>query len=148
VSAGGVTTHTAEKAYRLVLDHVGASNYRDVVDNLIINDVKKGEASCTAVGNEIGYINKPSDIAQALPELKDNPYPNLKLDASRPIKDTDGDGMPDDWETAYNLDPNDKLDGNAKSMDIHGQYTNLEMYINGLVHDIMMRCRENGTIMN
>jgi hypothetical protein len=148
VSAGGVTTHTAEKAYRLVLDHVGASNYRDVVDNLIINDVKKGEASCTAVGNEIGYINKPSDIAQALPELKDNPYPNLKLDASRPIKDTDGDGMPDDWETAYNLDPNDKLDGNAKSMDIHGQYTNLEMYINGLVHDIMMRCRENGTVMN
>ena len=43
---------------------------------------------------------------------------------------TDGDGMPDDWETANGLNPNDPSDANG---DCTGDgYTNIEKYINGI----------------
>ena len=44
--------------------------------------------------------------------------------------------MPDDWETASGLDPNNAEDRNDTNLSIDG-YTNLEMYINSLVTDIM-----------
>ena len=48
----------------------------------------------------------------------------------QPYKDTDMDGMPDDWETANGLNPNDPGDANG---DINGDgYTNIEKYINGI----------------
>ena len=44
--------------------------------------------------------------------------------------DTDGDGMPDEWEKQYGLNPNDPADANG---DINGDgYTNIEKYINGI----------------
>ncbi|MBO5015653.1 MAG: pectate lyase, partial [Bacteroidaceae bacterium] len=123
-----------------VLAWVGACNYRDVIDQLIVGDVKDGKASCTASGNSPGYINTPSDIAQALPELGVNPYPPLKRDTTVDVKDTDGDGMPDSWEKKYGLNPSDKADGLAQTIDKRAQYTNLEMYLNSLVHHIMKEC--------
>jgi pectate lyase len=42
-------------------------------------------------------------------------------------KDTDGDGMPDDWERQHGLNPNDPADGNAVNSD---GYTMLEHYLN------------------
>ena len=45
--------------------------------------------------------------------------------------DSDHDGMPDKWETAHGLNPNDARDANR---DWNGDgYTNLEKYLNGLV---------------
>lgn len=145
VSSNGLTLHSADEAYNKVLAYVGACNYRDVVDELIISDVKNGKASCTASGNKAGYINTPSDIAQALPQLAANPYPQLNTDTSVSVKDSDGDGMPDEWENMYGLNPADKSDGNAKTVDVRGQYTNFEMYLNGLVHSIMEACSQGGT---
>jgi pectate lyase len=58
-------------------------------------------------------------------------WPTLRsLVASEPAKDTDGDGMPDEWEERHGLNPNDPKDGNA----IAGAdgYTNLEKYLNSL----------------
>lgn len=133
----GVTTHTADEAYAKVLQYVGACNYRDAVDRLILDDVKEGKASCTAAGNKEGYINTPADILNALPELGTNPYPELKRDISVDVTDTDGDGVPDSWERAHGLDPKDVTDGTAKTIDVHGAYTNLEMYLNSLVKDFM-----------
>lgn len=44
--------------------------------------------------------------------------------------DTDGDGMPDEWEKANGLNPNDASDANG---DCNGDgYTNIEKYINGI----------------
>ena len=45
--------------------------------------------------------------------------------------DSDHDGIPDDWEKAHGLNPNDPADANK---DLNGDgYTNLEKYLNSLV---------------
>ena len=147
VTTGGLTQHSAKVAYNKVLSYVGACNYRDIIDELILSDVKNGKASCTATGNSQGYINTPTEISQALPELATNPYPLLKQNTNVDVKDTDGDGIPDAWEKTYQLNPNDKADGTSKTVDKRGQYTNLEMYLNSLVHDIMVGCTQGGTMV-
>ena len=54
-------------------------------------------------------------------------YPEYK---GTPYVDTDGDGMPDEWEIANGLNPNDPSDANK---DCTGDgYTNIEKYINGI----------------
>lgn len=147
VATNNVTTHSADDAYEKVLEYVGACNYRDAVDLLILGDVKNGLASCSASSNSagIGYINTPKDILMALPELKDDPYPVLKIDTSIDMTDTDGDGMTDDFEIEFGLNPADADDGNAKTLDPDGNYTNLEMYLHILVKDIMKKQIEGGT---
>jgi len=55
--------------------------------------------------------------------------------------DTDNDGMPDEWELARGLDPDDPTDGNGdRDHDgngdrDHDMYTNIEEYINSLALD-------------
>ncbi|HYH56906.1 MAG TPA: hypothetical protein VD772_09860, partial [Anseongella sp.] len=54
-------------------------------------------------------------------------YPEYK---GEPYRDTDKDGMPDEWESRYGLDPDDASDASG---DINGDgYTNIEKYINGI----------------
>ena len=115
-----VTTQTAEEAYRLVLAHAGASLHRDALDNVIVRDVREGKATYTGDHCAPGIINTQDDV-----KLGNSPWPELKsLPAPR---DTDGDGMPDDWERQHGLNPNDANDGNAVGAD---GYTNLEYYLN------------------
>lgn len=133
------TEHSAQEAYQAVLNYAGACNYRDAIDELVLSDVKEGKATCTASGNKPGYINEPEDVLQALSELGDNPYPELAKDTSHDVTDTDGDGMPDAFETAYGLDANNPDDGNANTLDPAGKYTNLEMYLHSLVQDIIKK---------
>ena len=115
-----VTTQTAEDAYQLVLAHAGASLHRDALDNVIVRDVREGKATYTGEGCDPGIINIQDDV-----KLGNSPWPELK---SLPApKDTDGDGMPDDWERQHGLNPNDANDGNAVGAD---GYTNLEYYLN------------------
>lgn len=51
--------------------------------------------------------------------------------------DTDNDGMPDVWETANGLNPNDASDAKTYTLDPKGWYPNIEVYANSLVEDIM-----------
>ncbi len=43
-----------------------------------------------------------------------------------PPQDTDGDGMPDEWEKAHGLNPKDPSDASRKGAD---GYTNIEKYL-------------------
>jgi hypothetical protein len=71
-----------------------------------------------------------------LPDTQDDvggwdDYPQVRRDASF---DTDGDGLPNEWETAHGLNPQspagDFADANA---DPDGDgYTNLDDYLHGL----------------
>ena len=129
VITGDITTHTAQVAYEKVLANVGASLYRDAVDTRHAEEAKNGTATYSgSVSGAQGQLDKVSD--QGTYELEST---------SRPTNfDTDQDGIPDDWEIANGLNPNDKNDGNAKNIDTEkGWYTNLEVYLNSLVESIM-----------
>ena len=48
----------------------------------------------------------------------------------QPYEDSDGDGMPNDWEKRYGLNPNEAADA---ASDLNGDgYTNIEDFINGI----------------
>lgn len=149
VDAGEVTTHTAQKTYDKILTYCGASLSRDGVDarnmeeartgtttyNGDVAYVKDGKTYATSKTKGIlDFINDPSSATQ---EPKTASYPELET-VSRPNGfDTDGDGIPDEWETANGLNPNDKSDANQKTLDTRGWYSNLEVYLNSLVEHIM-----------
>ena len=126
-----VTTHTAETAYERVLSYVGCSKQRDSYDETMVNDVRDGKATYTAAGNTAGFINSQNDCGG---------WPTLNSTAA--LKDTDGDGMPDEWEIANGLNPNDANDGAVVCAD---GYTNLEHYLNSLVADITEAQNAGGT---
>jgi len=121
-----VTTQTAEEAYKLVLQYAGASLHRDNLDKTIINDTRYGKATYTGTGCKPGIINTQHDIDN------EQPWPVLR-NLKAPL-DTDGDGIPDKWEKAHGLNPNNAEDG--KIITKNG-YTNLELYLNDIVKHIL-----------
>lgn len=128
---GEVTTHSAAEALRKVLAYSGASLYRDEIDARYMEEAKTGTAKYKgSITKSPGIIDKVSDV---------NGYTEANFGtASRPADfDTDKDGIPDAWEIANGLDPNDASDALTYSLDSKGYYTNLEVYANSLVEDIM-----------
>ena len=136
-----VTIMTANRAYQFVLANAGATlPKRDAVDERIIRQVKTNNIEWVDGGDYTDLNNDmvrlkisrrlPADsykmgiiydISQVggLPEYKGVPY-----------TDSDGDGMPDAWESKYGLNPHDPADANG---DLNGDgYTNIEKYINGI----------------
>ena len=104
-----VETDDALTAYERVLADAGATvPIRDAVDERIVNDVINGT----------GWIINDEDEVGGWPILA----------SAAPPADTDHDGMPDGWELAKGLNPDDADDGPEDS-DGDG-YTNVEEYIN------------------
>ncbi|MCD7902028.1 MAG: fimbrillin family protein [Bacteroides sp.] len=134
--ASKVTTHTAAVAYERVLDYAGASLKRDAVDLRAVNDTRTGTATYMTGGN--GSINGYVDTQSAV-----GGWP--VYEAGKVKKDTDGDGIPDSFEDAFGLDKNSAADGNEKTLDPTGRYTNLEIYLHYLVKDIVKGQVEGGT---
>ncbi len=121
-----VTTHKATVAYEKVLKLAGASLKRDAVDTRVTKEAK--DSTYTYTGSKLGGLG----IIDAVSDVGGYPTYNS---ATKPT-DTDGDGMPDEWETAKGLNPKDASDGAATASDGSG-YTNLELYMNSLVCEIM-----------
>ena len=128
---GEVTTHSAAEAFNKVLAYSGASLYRDEIDARYMEEAKTGTAKYMgSITKSPGIIDKVSDV---------NGYTEANFGkGSRPADfDTDNDGIPDTWETANGLNPNDASDALTYSLDSKGYYTNLEVYANSLVENIM-----------
>ena len=130
---GEITTHSATKAYELVLENAGCNLYRDTVDKRAVDDTRSGTASIMNGGNGStnGYIDTPSATG-GWPDLPSGEAP----------ADTDGDGMPNAWEMEKGLNPAIATDGNLKTVD--GIYTNVEVYINSIVNHLTSN--QNGTL--
>lgn len=125
------TTHTAAQAYDKVLQYAGASLHRDSFDELMVSDTRNGAATYTGSGLSKGMVNSQDDNRPTNAPTDWSAWPTLSTNGS--ITDTDGDGMPDSWETANGLNPNDASDGNKVGDD---GYTMLEVYLNSLVENI------------
>lgn len=128
---GEVTTHSAAQAFSKVLAYGGASLYRDEIDARYMEEAKTRTALYKgSITLSPGIIDKVSDV-------KGYTEANFGT-ATRPADfDTDKDGIPDAWEIANGLDPNDATDALTYSLDSKEYYTNLEVYANSLVEDIM-----------
>ena len=137
-----VTTHTATDAYKKVLAYAGCCLTRDDVDQLIINDTQNGLATHTGSGNHNGMIDSQEDNKPVDADANWSAWPTLNS-TEAPV-DTDGDGMPDSWETANGLDPNNAKDGSIVGED---GYTNLENYLNSIVAEITKGQLEGGTAL-
>lgn len=136
-----VTTHTPQLAYEKVLQYAGASLSRDWVDTLMVYDTKYGVASNTGKGggNVYGIIDSQEDNRPVNAASNWEPWPVL-LSTAAPI-DTDKDGMPDEWEIANSLNPNDATDRNNVNSE---GYTMLELYVNSIVSSIINDQNEGG----
>ena len=145
INAGEVMTQTAEQAYENVLLYVGSSLHRDGVDARYMEEARTGTVTYngdvplpgkTAKSGTKGIIDWVND-----PDGEQNPgvasYPALESTSRPEGFDTDGDGMPNEWETAHGLNPDDPEDGALFTLDTKGWYCNLEVYLSTLVEDIM-----------
>lgn len=103
----------AEDAFYAVMEHAGASRVRDSHDLRIIEQL-------ASLGTKGAFIANEQDVGGI-----------GTLSGADAPADSDGDGMPDEWEKANGTDP-DKADANGDA-DGNG-YTNIEDYVNSLAH--------------
>lgn len=110
----------AWKATQLIdslLPQVGASlPYRDLADCYMVHQV-------LSLGTEGGIISSEAQLPIGAPT-------SWQMTAFDKPADTDGDGMPDEWETANGTDP---MKNDAMQLAPNG-YTHIENYINSLTH--------------
>lgn len=130
IDAGEVTTHSAQKAYMNVIYYAGASLMKDMVDVRYEDEVMTGTVNYTgSVTKKKGMLDVVADQGEYTLESETRPA-NF---------DTDKDGMPDAWEKANGLDPNNAADANNFDIDAKKRiYSNLEVYLNSLVQDIVV----------
>ena len=130
-----ITIIPALQAKEFVLNNAGATlPVRDAVDKRIVEQVKTGTivvsdkvvAPTTQFKHrrlaldsyKIGIITEPSQVG-GYPEYKGTPY-----------KDSDNDGMPDEYEIKNKLNGNDATD--AAKITKSG-YSNIEVYLSSVV---------------
>lgn len=111
---------SAQEAYKSVLAHAGASLHRDAVDTRIVKETEDGKATYSGSKSALaGIIDSQTDCG-GWPELKSAVAP----------QDSDNDGMPDAWEKANKLNPDDATDA---VMTAPSGYTWIEEYCHSLV---------------
>jgi hypothetical protein len=117
---------STDRVISYTIDHVGAFP-RDPMDRRYIASIAAGQLTFS-----VPYSEPITNDAFALDFDPDNPPP--------PPLDTDGDGMPDAWETEYGLNPNVQ-DHNGPELSVPftgiAGYTNLECYLNWLADQLV-----------
>ena len=106
-------TDPAGVALEKVLQKAGSATPRDAADIRIVDGIR----------DRTNHMIDSQDEVGGWPTLKGPVTPAT-------AKDTDGDGMPDEWELKHGLNPHDPKDGNA----VQGAdgYTNWKEYLNSL----------------
>jgi len=115
-----VTVHHVlnDNLEQMILDEVGASKRLDCLGNWVPNRDAVDQRLIYEYLNGTGQLIFNPDEVGGFPTIA----------GGTPCQDTDGDGMPDQWEIARGLNPNNAADRNH----IHSSgYTMLEMYLNG-----------------
>jgi pectate lyase len=133
-----LSIESAVDAYKSVLTGAGAFP-RDIVDKRIIHEVRTGTASGkgttpkypgkdgkTLTDNQFYSVAK-GIIDDPVLAFGDEAYPEYKTYNTQ--KDTDHDGMPDNWEKKNGLNPTNADDRNKVAGD---GYTMLEEYLNSI----------------
>ena len=142
VETGKVTTHSAQNAYQQVLAYAGASLYRDDVDARYMKEAADGTTTYTGSAEKTGDGKAIAHRPGIIDFVKDQGEYTLESNARPDNFDSDSDGMPDAWETANGLDPQSN-DAAEYTLDKHGFYTNVEVYCNSLVEEIMKAENDN-----
>ncbi len=124
---------TADEALEDVLAKAGCV-VRDEIEKRIIEETRTQTATYGGSWNNrgiYGIIDDPIDAEMVLNDDGTTYCRTALPSESRPEGwDTDGDGMPDEWETANGFDPADGSDGNHINAE---GYTALEKYLASLM---------------
>lgn len=149
IDPGIVTTHKATVAYAKLLENSGASLYRDAADIRYAEEARTGTVT---FNGDVAYVDKNGKVYATSntkgildfindPAGEENPktasFPTLPSNVRPEGFDSDGDGIPDAWETANGLNPDDASDGKLFTLDSKGWYDNFEVYLSSLVEHIM-----------
>jgi hypothetical protein len=141
VETGEITTHSAETAYEKVLANVGASLYRDAVDARYMQEAANGTTTYIGTAQKTGDGKTITHRPGIIDFVKDQGEYTLESTARPAEFDADNDGIADAWEQANGGD----LDPTAYTLDSEKQwYSNLEVYLNSLVEDIMKAGNADG----
>ena len=140
---------SAQEAYEYVLANAGATvPCRDLVDQRIIEEVRTMQPyyvpDADKYQGDVSGLSPKSQAEDGFFKYRHMAKDSYKLGIisdprqmggyptynGNPRIDTDGDGMPDEWELANGLNPNDPSDATG---DINSDgYTNIEKWINGI----------------
>jgi hypothetical protein len=131
-----VTIMPTQKAYEFVLTNVGATlPHRDAVDARVVEQVRTGKIAYKEVNTDtlpqfhVRKLPKDSYKLGIVTEVFEvGGYPNYQ---GKPYKDSDNDGLPDEYETTHGLNPKDPNDSAKPAKDGSG-YSNIEVYLNTL----------------
>ena len=124
---GEVTTHDAQTAYNKVLTYSGASLTPDEVDQRYFTEARNGTATYA------GSVTKTKGRIDLVSDVNGYTEANFGTGSRAADFDADKDGMADAWEQANG----GNLTANGYDLDPAKFYTNIEVYANSLVQDIM-----------
>ncbi|MCJ8210018.1 polysaccharide lyase [Mucilaginibacter sp. RS28] len=129
-----ITILSAQQAFNYNLVNAGATlPVRDAVDKRIVEQVRTGKITYKEMNTDTVFQFKVRKLPKDSYKLgiitapwQVGGYPDYK---GTPYKDSDNDGMPDEWEIKHGLNPKSAADASAPAKN-GGGYTNIEVYLN------------------
>lgn len=143
----GMTYETADAAFQNVTTKAGASlpRYDEVDTRLLAEAAGTVDPRFKGGTNALGIIDSPNDVKLSYADtyvvngVVYNNMPRMFVEGQdKYLRDSDGDGMPDEYEEETGLDKNNPADGNAVAAN---GYTNLENYLNAVADGTILKTK-------